>query len=76
MQDTISDLAEQGLALLPEDRARLAELLLASLCEPPAPEIDAAWNDEVARRLAAYDRGDVMAIPAADVFAKARKIAR
>jgi len=38
--------------------------------------LDAAWAAEIERRLAAYDRGDVTAIPVEEVFAKARAIAK
>jgi putative addiction module component (TIGR02574 family) len=50
--------------------------LLESLNEPAASELDAAWAAEINRRLAAYDRGEVIALSAEDVFAKARAIAR
>lgn len=76
MQDQIEQLAAQGIALQPEDRARLAEILLASLRDPAIAEIDAVWDSEIARRLAAYDRGEVVAIDAQAVFAKAMRIAQ
>jgi putative addiction module component (TIGR02574 family) len=76
MQDQIEQLAAQGIALQPEDRARLAEILLASLQEPALTEIAAAWDKEIVSRLAAYDRGERVAIDAEDVFAKARRIAQ
>ena len=76
MNDKVADLAERGLALSEVDRARLAELLLASLEPEPQSEVEAAWEVEIERRLAAYDRGDVQAIDAEEVFAKAKLIAR
>ena len=56
---------------LPEDqRVSLAHRLLTSI-EPPVSEaIEAAWDSEIRERIAAYDRGETDAIPAADVFAK------
>jgi len=56
---------------LPEDqRVSLAHRLLTSL-EPPVSEaIVSAWDTEIRERIAAYDRGEIEAIPAADVFAK------
>ena len=39
-----------------------------------AEELDAAWSGEIGRRLAAYDRGEVQAIPAEQVFAELRAI--
>lgn len=76
MPDQIAELAKQGMTLQPEERARLAEILLASLCEPPDTVLEAEWDEEITRRLAAYDRGETVAIDAETVFAKARRIAR
>ena len=50
--------------------------LLESLNEPAAAELNAAWETEIERRLAEYDQGTVQAINAAEVFAKARRIAQ
>ena len=75
MNDQVAFLAERGLALSQEDRARLAEVLIASLDPEPQSEVEAAWEVEIERRLAAYDRGEVQAIDAEEVFAKAELIA-
>jgi putative addiction module component (TIGR02574 family) len=50
------------------ERARLAALLLASI-EPSEPDLATAWDEEIARRGAELDAGEVQAIPVADVFA-------
>ncbi len=76
MSDQVSELVERGKALSLEDRERLVDLLLQSLNEPAVSEVEAAWDAEIERRLAAYDRGEVQTIAAANVFAKARQIAR
>ena len=76
MPDQVSELVQLGRALAPEDRERLVEQLLESLNEPAAAELNAAWEAEIERRLADYDRGDVHAVDAEDVFAKARRIAQ
>ena len=76
MPDQVIELAELGKALTPDDRSRLVDLLLESLHESPIAEIEAAWEKEIDRRLAEYDRGEVQAIDAEEVFAKARRIAR
>lgn len=57
-----------ALALPPEDRALLADKLLESLSEQEQSEIDAAWAEEARQRLEAFDRGEMEAIPAEDVF--------
>ncbi len=76
MTDPVSELAERGKALLPEERSRLVDILLESLNEPTTSEVEAAWDAEIERRLAEYDSGAVQSIDSADVFEKARSIAR
>lgn len=71
MPSSLEQLAEQARALSPDDRAMLAHLILESL-HPPMAEVEAAWAEEVERRVAAYDRGEISAYPAEDVFAEAR----
>ena len=63
-------------SLLPKDRSRLVDILLESLHEPAIVEVEPAWQLEIERRLAEYDRGETNSIDAKDVFAKARGIAR
>lgn len=75
MRDQVAELAERGKELAPEDRSRLVDMLLVSLHEAPVAEVEAAWDEEVERRLAAYDRGEVQAIDGAEVLAKARRLA-
>jgi putative addiction module component (TIGR02574 family) len=75
MSDIVAELAERGRSLAPEDRSRLVELLLESLHEPPLSDIETAWDAEIVRRVAAYERGEVETYPAEEVFAEARRIA-
>lgn len=76
MSDEVTELAERGRALAPEDRERLVDLLLESLPGSSVREVEAAWQVEIQRRLAEYDRGEVQGIDAEEVFAKARAVAR
>ena len=76
MPDQVSELVQRGRALAPEYRERLVDQLLESLNEPAAAELDAAWEAEIEQRLAAYDQGAVQAVDAAEVFAKARRLAQ
>ena len=76
MKDQVAELARRGLELAPEDRARLAQLLLASIDPEPESEVEVAWEAEILRRLAEYDRGEVQAVDAETVFARAAAIAR
>lgn len=76
MPNTASEIAKLGKQLPREERERLVDELLASLNEPATTELDAAWEAEIQRRLAAYDRGEVQSLSAEDVFAKARALAK
>ena len=76
MPDQVSDLVKRGRALAPEERERLVDQLLESLNEPAAAELDKTWEAEIARRLAAYDQGEVQGVDAEEVFAKARRISQ
>jgi len=76
MSETLKELERQARALTPEERARLAELLLESLRDAPIAEIEAAWDREIEERVAAYDRGELETFSAQDVFAEARRLAR
>ncbi len=76
MRDQVTELAERGKALAPEDRSRLVDMLLVSLHEAPVAEVEVAWDQEVERRLAAYDRGELEALDGEEVLAKARRLAQ
>jgi putative addiction module component (TIGR02574 family) len=75
MPDLVTELASQARSLPAEDRSRLVDLLLESLHESPIAELEAAWVQEIERRVAAFGRGEVDTFPAEDVFAQARRIA-
>ena len=74
MPDLVAELAERSRAFAIEDRSRLVELILETLHEPPLSEIE-AWDKEIERRVAAYERGEVETYSAEDVFAEAQRIA-
>jgi putative addiction module component (TIGR02574 family) len=57
MSQTTQALESAALLLPPEERARLAERLLASL--DIDPEIEEAWAAEVEKRLADWEAGRV-----------------
>ena len=65
-------LADQLLTLPSRERARLAQLLLASL-DVADPDADAAWAAEAETRAADLSRGAFAGIPAADVFAEVER---
>lgn len=48
--------------LPPDERATLATIILDTL-EPPDPDVDAAWDAEIARRLDRLRAGKATLIP-------------
>jgi len=76
MTDLVAELSQRARALSPQDRARLAEELLASLEGEPQPQADAAWDAELVRRIAEVDRAAVELLPADEVFARVRRSLR
>ena len=75
MSTSLQQIEEQARALTAEERAKLAESLLESL-QSPVSDIERAWAEEIEQRIAAFDRGEIAAYPAEDVFADARRISR
>lgn len=73
MPNLVTELSQRARELAPEDRARLAEELLASLESGLEPEIDAAWDEELRKRIAEVERGAVKLVPADEVFARVRR---
>jgi putative addiction module component (TIGR02574 family) len=65
------ELLKQAKALAPAQKLELVEALLDDLDQPDA-RIDAAWAAEADDRLAAYRKGEIRAIPLAEVLAKYR----
>jgi putative addiction module component (TIGR02574 family) len=76
MSLVFSELEQQARSLPAEERARLVEVLLASLRQTEIAEIEAEWNREIAERVRAYERGEAQTFPAEDVFAEARRLAK
>ncbi len=75
MSASLKQIEEQARALDAEERAKLAESLLESLHSTSA-EIEKAWSEEIEDRVAAFDRGEIPAYAAEDVFAEARRMSR
>lgn len=72
MATASDEILQQLLSLPVETRAKLAEQLLDSL-EPPDERNRQLWATEAERRIEAYERGEIKAIPSDEVFAKLRK---
>ena len=58
----------EALELPPIERASLVEELLSSFDFPARKEVDALWASEAEDRIDAYERGELHASPAEDVF--------
>ena len=67
MSASLKQIEEQARALSAEERAKLAESMLESL-HAPVSEVEAAWAEEIERRVAAFDRGEIPSYPAEGVF--------
>ena len=67
---------DDALNLEVQDRATLAERLLASLEELSPEEADRLWAEEAERRLAEFRAGRATAVPAEEVHKKAERLLR
>lgn len=63
----------EALELPPVERAELVENLLTSFEFQPRGKIDALWGEEAEYRIDAFERGEMTAIPARDVFKEIEK---
>jgi len=64
---------EEALKLSPVERAELVESLLSSFEFRSRKTIDALWAQEAEDRIDAFERGEMAAIPAEQVFAEIDK---
>ena len=74
MSDQLDIVEVQALKLPPEERAQLADRLVASLFKDQ--NIEDAWSAEVERRIEEIESGRAKLIPAADSIARARAAIR
>ncbi|GFE89417.1 addiction module protein [Steroidobacter agaridevorans] len=75
MPTSLKQILEQARALSTEDRAKLINSLLESL-DSPLSAVEKVWAEEIEQRIAGFDRGEISAYPAEDVFADARRLLR
>jgi putative addiction module component (TIGR02574 family) len=73
MSSLIDELSRKARALPPEERIRLAEELLSSV-QDSDEEVEAAWAEEIERRLEEVENGTAKLIPAEEVFAEIRRL--
>ena len=74
MSALLAELTKRAHELPPEERAQLAQELMESVDQEADPDVQAAWETEIASRIAAYERGEAKLIPAEDVFEEARRL--
>ncbi len=63
----------EALNLPPIERAEIIEELLSSFEFPSRRTIDELWAQQAENRIDAYERGEITAIPAKEVFEKIEK---
>ena len=76
MSTLLDELSMKAQKLTTEERAQLAQELLESVVRDADPEVEAAWEAEIAERILRYERGEAKLIPAEEVFAAARRLTR
>jgi hypothetical protein len=69
---TVEEIRREALRLDPATRAELAHVLLTSLDDLSAAEVEGLWLDEAARRDSELDQGTASSSPAHEVLARAR----
>jgi putative addiction module component (TIGR02574 family) len=63
----------EALELPPVERAELVENILSSFEFQSRNTIDALWAEEAEDRIDAFERGEMTAIPAKDIFSEIEK---
>lgn len=74
MSTLLEKLSLESKKLALQERAQLAQELPLSLEHDGDLNIQAAWETEIASRIARYERGEAKLIPAAEVFETARRL--
>ena len=57
MERKLNDVFQQAVQLPERDRATLAGLVIQTLNPVSGPDVEAAWSEEIERRLAEIDAG-------------------
>ena len=74
MTTLVEELVQRARALSAQDRARIADELLASLDEDSDSGSEAAWEQEIGRRVDEIKAGKATLISADQVFAETARI--
>ncbi|MGA2748169.1 MAG: addiction module protein [Verrucomicrobiota bacterium] len=70
---TLRVLEKEVLELPPRSRVRLAEKIIESIDDYADPDLEAAWDEEIERRVREIESGAQEGIPAAQVMKDARR---
>jgi putative addiction module component (TIGR02574 family) len=69
MTPQVSEVLEKALALSTQDRGLISDRLIESLDDEPAEEgVEAAWSEEIKRRVEEIESGKVEMIPGEQVL--------
>ena len=73
MSEKAEKILSEAIELPPIERAELIERLLSSFEFPTRESIDELWVAEVEDRIDAYEKGQLLSIPARQVFDRINK---
>jgi putative addiction module component (TIGR02574 family) len=63
MSTQAEQILQSALSLSPDERVEIAESLILSLDEERVADIEAAWAEEIKRRIESIDKGQAKMIP-------------
>lgn len=69
MSSLLDELSQKARTLTADERTQLAHELLESVEREVAPDIQAAWDAEITKRVACYERGEAALVRAEEVLA-------
>ena len=72
MSAALEEITEKARALSRQERLTLANRLLSDDEDSDAPEIEAAWEEEILARIKAIDEGTAIGMPYEEVIRAAR----
>jgi putative addiction module component (TIGR02574 family) len=72
MSALVEQIRDEAMNLTPEERRELIHMLVDSLSEGEDARLEAAWNDEIARRIRDVEEGKVQRVSHEEAMARAR----
>jgi putative addiction module component (TIGR02574 family) len=76
MSPEIEELLKKAMALTPQARADLASSLIDSLDQTVDEDVEAAWQEEIARRVEELESGKVKTSPWTEVRRRGQELLR